>query len=231
VIAHGTRAINIDGCRIGSDARPVMVRTATVIAATSMAGTSTGGTGNGEMTQLGRWPANVVLSHSDDCGETCADGCAVAMLDEQSAPRMHSAGAARAPGMKVAAPSYVASSYQFPPSRNMRRFGDKGGASRFFYVAKGSPSEKSAGLDGRNDHPAVKSIALMRWLIRLITPRGGQVLDPFAGSGTTMIAARLEGASVIGIEQDRGHADKAVRRLLYWCADCPDRVSAEVSLQ
>lgn len=53
----------------------------------------------------------------------------------------------------------------------------------------------------RNIHPTLKSIALMRWLVRLITPPGGIVLDPFAGSGTTGIAALLEGARFVGVEQ------------------------------
>lgn len=112
------------------------------------------------------------------------------------------------------------------------RQGDTGGASRFFYVAKGSRTEKDAGLDhltpksggeatgrsddaagvgnpragagrtggARNFHPTVKSIALMRWLVRLVTPPGGVVLDPFAGSGTTGVAALAEGCSFVGVE-------------------------------
>jgi site-specific DNA-methyltransferase (adenine-specific) len=127
----------------------------------------------------GRWPANVLL-----------DETAAAMLDAQ-AP-----------------------------------------ASRFFYVAKASRSEREAGLDHlpahkptevtgrkegsagqsnpragmtgaeprRNTHPTVKPIALMRYLVRLITPPGGIVLDPFAGSGTTLVAAVLEGHRAVGCE-------------------------------
>jgi site-specific DNA-methyltransferase (adenine-specific) len=95
----------------------------------------------------------------------------------------------------------------------------------FRYVAKPSKRERNAGLDGlpevqanpygagregvgktghygprRNTHPTVKPVALMRWLVRLVTAPGGTVLDPFAGSGTTLVAATLEGFDAIGIE-------------------------------
>jgi DNA modification methylase len=75
------------------------------------------------------------------------------------------------------------------------------GASRFFYVAKASRSERNFGL-GRNIHPTVKPVDLMRYLIRLVTPKGGTVLDPFMGSGTTAVAAIQEGANWIGCERE-----------------------------
>jgi site-specific DNA-methyltransferase (adenine-specific) len=97
---------------------------------------------------------------------------------------------------------------------------DTGGASRFFpvfrYVAKPSTAEKSAGLHGRNEHATVKSIELMRWLVRLITPRGGLVLDCFMGSGTTGIAAVLEGARFVGIEQRPAMVEVARQRIAHW---------------
>src|SRR5699024_10564833 len=67
---------------------------------------------------------------------------------------------------------------------------DEGGASRFFYTAK-APKRERPNVDGIQ-HPTVKPLAIMRWLIRLITPPGGTVLDPFAGSGTTIEAALIE---------------------------------------
>lgn len=82
-------------------------------------------------------------------------------------------------------------------------------ASRFFYCAKPSASERGRG----NNHATVKPVDLMRYLIRLVTPPGGLVLDPFAGSGTTGIAAVCEGVSFIGIELDAGHADLARKRI------------------
>lgn len=82
--------------------------------------------------------------------------------------------------------------------------GDLGGASRFFYVAKAPKSERPVVVDEitgeRTAHPTVKPLALMRWLVRLVTPEGGVVLDPFAGSGTTLEAAHLEGFEAIGVE-------------------------------
>jgi len=81
-------------------------------------------------------------------------------------------------------------------------------ASRYFYAAKTPKREKEAGLDAlperpggvRNHHPTVKSQALMRWLVRLITPPGGIVLDPYAGTGSTAVAALAEGFRFLGCE-------------------------------
>jgi hypothetical protein len=66
VLEHGTGALNIEGCRVGTEARPVMVRTKTVVAASSMSGTSTGATQSGELTTAGRWPANLIHDGSDE---------------------------------------------------------------------------------------------------------------------------------------------------------------------
>jgi hypothetical protein len=133
--------------------------------------------------------------------------------------------------------------------------GDKGGASRFFYVAKASSAERNAGLDAfeereardtygdglqgprphtapdyewqrrgaRNSHPTVKPVQLMRWLCRLVTPPGGLILDPFAGSGTTGAAAVLEGFRFVGIERDAEYARIAEARIGWW-AEHPEGV-------
>lgn len=76
-------------------------------------------------------------------------------------------------------------------------FGDGGSAARFFYCAKASKKEREG-----SKHPTVKPLALMRWLVRLITPPDGLILDPFAGTGTTGEAAHLEGFSSILIERE-----------------------------
>ena len=76
-------------------------------------------------------------------------------------------------------------------------------------VAKASTKERSAGLPDRNSHPTVKSIALMRHLIRLIAAPGSLILDPFTGSGSTAVAALQEGCRFVGIEQDLQHAETA----------------------
>ena len=77
------------------------------------------------------------------------------------------------------------------------------GASRFFYTAK-APKRERPNVDGIQ-HPTVKPLAIMRWLIRLVTPPGGTVLDPFAGSGTTIEAALIEGFTPVGIEMETGY--------------------------
>jgi site-specific DNA-methyltransferase (adenine-specific) len=87
-------------------------------------------------------------------------------------------------------------------------FNDTGGASRFFYCAKASAKERAG-----NDWPTVKPLALMRWLCRLITPPGGRILDPFHGSGSTLLAARDEGFDVVGIDKDEHAREIAMRRL------------------
>lgn len=102
-------------------------------------------------------------------------------------------------------------------------YGDSGSASRFFpqfcwqesdfapylYCAKASRSERA----DFNNHPTVKPLQLMKWLCRLCCPPGGTILDPFAGSGTTLLAAEAEGFSAIGIESDPAYHAIALRRL------------------
>tara|TARA_R100001463_G_scaffold11549_1_gene32269 strand:- start:4505 stop:5566 length:1062 start_codon:yes stop_codon:yes gene_type:complete len=91
---------------------------------------------------------------------------------------------------------------------------------RFFYCAKASRQEREQGLDGHgsrvNIHPTVKPIDLMRYLCRLITPRNGIILDPFLGSGSTGIAAGLEGFDFVGIEREEEYFEIAKTRIEHW---------------
>jgi site-specific DNA-methyltransferase (adenine-specific) len=131
------------------------------------------------------WPANVALSHSPDCPAE--------MIDAGSS-----------------------------------------GPSRLFYCAKASRAEREAGCEelprrpvalysGKrtsprmvgNLHPTIKPASLMRWLLRLATPPGGTVLDPFTGSGSTGIAAILEGRQFLGIEREAQYVDIACARLTH----------------
>ena len=131
------------------------------------------------------------------------------LLDEQGEERgAHSAGAARVyeTDRETEGATAILSGTSV---RKQARKGDSGGVSRFFYVAKASTKERSAGLLGRNNHPTVKSIALMRHLIRLIAAPGSLVLDPFTGSGSTAVAALQEGCRFAGIERDPQHAETA----------------------
>ena len=139
----------------------------------------------------GRWPANVVLDEDQ-----------AAELDRQS-------GVSKSPaGSTAYTRSTTGDKYNDPYLKGSRvefsNYGDTGGASRFFYVAK-APKKERPVVDGVA-HPTVKPLSLMRWLVRLITPPRGVLLDPFAGSGTTLEAAMLEGFESIGIERDPSYA-------------------------
>jgi site-specific DNA-methyltransferase (adenine-specific) len=179
VLEHGTGGINVDGCRIGDEV-------------VGWGGAPGGGnTWNEHNTGLcnpgaprpvvGRHPPNVLLGHA--CEGECDDDCPIRIMGEQSGIRPGmSGGGAHAPG-------YAGGLFGSIDCSHTAR-GDTGTAARFFpnfrYQAKASKRDRGPG----NTHPTVKPLELMRWLCRLITPPGGTVLDPFAGSGTTLLAAR-----------------------------------------
>jgi site-specific DNA-methyltransferase (adenine-specific) len=153
--------------------------------------------------QRGRWPANLVLSHGASCtDEQCEADCPIGLLGDHH---------------------------------------------RFFYCAKTPRREREAGCEElprrvvqtfkigahnekmcaanpvANVHPTVKPIELMRWLVRLVTPSGGLVLDPFAGSGSTGAAAVLEGARFIGIEREAAYVPIARARITHWARSAKPR--------
>lgn len=178
VQTHGTGALNINACRIA--------------AADSFGGGAKATSGfvngyeRGEGWQagsaLGRWPANVAL-----------DETAASILDEQSGASTSRIGAPR---------SSATPGDGWGMTRTGAEYDDTGGASRFFYTAKASRQDRNAGGLADNTHPTVKPTDLMRWLIRLVTPPGGVILDPFAGSGSTGLAARAENVRCILIERE-----------------------------
>ena len=155
--------INIDGCRIGSE----LVENGRAGRKTKAGGIMEAGMKPvGFESKTGRFPANLVLSHSEHCTHEdvtdrglfdqemttikqqwhCVDSCAVKMLDEQSlASGMHGAGKARK--WKSERPDTATVRFAAPGERELNRLGDSGGASRFFYCAKVSPGERNAGLD------------------------------------------------------------------------------------
>lgn len=164
----------------------------------------------------------------------CTEGCAVAELDGQSGNRDSRIFSHRGLNNKV----YSQSNKQITP----QGYTDSGGASRFFYCAKPSRSEKNEGLDGMpevemdigderpsgnswerrgrqaslpraNHHPTVKSIALMTYLARMITPQKGIVLDPFAGSGTTLVICEKLGFTCYASEMNPEYCDIILARL------------------
>ena len=161
-------------------------------------------------TTLGRWPSNVVLSHAETCGDECDAACPVAALDAQSGLTRSSPHARQSEGTQ----GYGASGRPFVSAGH----DNEGGASRFFPVFHpfgyfGKAKSKSQRGGQENKHPTVKNIDLMRWLVRLITPPGGLVVDAFAGSGTTGVAALLEGCRFAAAEADADSYETARARL------------------
>jgi len=186
VLKHGTGGLNIDAGRVGTETRynaPAANKPGGNSYDMSADGMPEDAEGN---TVNGRFPSNVIL-----------DEDAAQVLDEQTKGVLHSAGKGRT---KSIISEYNASSYHAPITRQCNRFEDfdNVGASRFFYVAKASKSDRGDG----NVHPTVKPIKLMEYLIKLITQPNGVVLDPFMGSGSTGVAAKKLGFRFIGMEKE-----------------------------
>lgn len=203
VLRHGTGALNIDACRIGfaseADEREAKDKNRHADFGTESGGNEVYGdfsmVPRSNYDPPGRWPANVVL-----------DEAQAAELDRQSGDRPAGAyPAQRGAGVDTA---FGAGR---PSEGGPRSMGDTGGASRFFYVAK-APTAERPREDGIA-HPTVKPLDLMRWLVRLVTPPGGVVLEPFAGSGTTAEACVIEGFRCIAIEREPDYLPLIVQRL------------------
>jgi site-specific DNA-methyltransferase (adenine-specific) len=198
VLKWGTGALNIDGCRIGDSKNvPASVSRAR---GNSLSGSVDGslrkqtGDEGGFDPNLGRWPANLCHDGSDEV---------VAGFPETDAPgRFPSkAGDFGKRGVYGKAAGI---------EQTERLVDDgSGSAARFFYCAKAATEERGEG----NNHPTVKPVALMRWLTRLITPKGGLVLDPFMGSGSTALACDAEQFDFIGCELSADYAEIARKRI------------------
>ena len=150
----------------------------------------------------GYWPAHLALSHASGCTDgRCTGDCPAGLLD------------AAHPSLRP---------------------------SRMFFCAKASKRERETGCNElplrsdqlysrpaprlrRNIHPTIKPLALMRWLVALVTPPGGVVLDPFTGSGSTGIATLLEDRTFLGIEREAAYVDIACARLTHWAATAAQR--------
>ena len=189
VLTHGVGGINIDGCRVETTDNFDNVKDRT-----DMTGKLTihheGGNLEAlhKLKTLGRFPANFIHDGSDEVLELFPDSKAGEPRDDRGT------GGIWSESMGVpCGPQY----------------GDKGSAARFFYCAKANKKDRNEGA--ANNHPTVKPTNLMRYLVRLITPPNGTVLDPFTGSGSTGKAAVLEGFNFIGIEQSAEYVqiDKA----------------------
>lgn len=226
---HGTGALNVDACRVESDESTRRVNSGVARDPEQWRTGNSGAFTSGSDT--GRWPANVLLDEE-----------AASALDEMTGELVSGANPTRrgsdkfrdtygefkgqeecdaARGLDVGGASrfyYVAK-----PSRAERDTGCYGLEPRSGGEAT-DRKDGSAGLQNpragagrtggaRNIHPTVKPVELMRWLVRLVTPPDGVVLDPFTGSGTTGMACRYEGRGFIGIEREAEYVDIAERRI------------------
>lgn len=185
----GVAGLHIDGARIGSEST---VRNQN--AGPTWSGEYKGGERlNGS--ESGRWPANVAF-----------DEAAAAMLDEQSGERP----GAVSNGSKTQRGLAGTDTFKIRERPQIPGRADTGGASRFFYTAKASKSDRGYG----NDHPTVKPVALLKYLCKLTeTPTGGEILDPFGGSMTTLVAAREAGRRCVGIDIEESHCLIGRKRL------------------
>jgi DNA modification methylase len=194
VLKWGTGAINIDGCRVEIDENDVNRRDNA-----SIANPLDGSSYNLKKTQRvptlqqGRFPANVITDGSDEV---------VAAF-----PVTGGGGTPRAKTPVDGSHWNVGGDRSSIPGG--ATYCDFGSAARFFYQAKANKKDRA-----NSKHPTVKPIALMRYLARLITPPGGTILDPFAGSGTTGEAAYLEGFSCYLIEREQEYLDDIAARFL-----------------
>ena len=215
VIKWGVGGLNIDGCRIpsGGDYRK---KCESAVGLDSSRTKSVYGKWKGKRTNsfnsLGRMPSNVVLSHHEKCKENkCHKDCPIQELDRQS-------GVTKSQGIinrwKDGAKPFGGGAGHEYETYNVRT-PDVGGASRFFYHPK-APQKERVVNGVRLDHPTIKPIGLLRWLVRLVTPPGGVVLDPFMGTGTTIIAAHKEGFQSVGMELEKEHYQDAIKKIKYW---------------
>ena len=222
VMTWGTGAINIDGCRVKRDDGDDSVagsRTATFGTQETVSGGN--GSGGWEQNDIGRFPANFIHDGSDEVLQLFPNSKAGKPQEKRGTGGIWGKG----DGHSIpVGPSY----------------GDDGSAARFFYCAKASTTERNKGLEDfpdrrqdeddyeragttnprnrsqkvrKNHHPTVKPVNLMRYLVRLVTPPNGTVLDPFLGSGTTAVAATLEGFQWVGCEMNAEYSEIILARV------------------
>lgn len=209
-LTHGVGALNIEVCRVATadevDEAGYRAKCASVVGLDSNRTGDAYGEWTGQRTDSasaeGRWPTNVLL---DDTAATALDQQSGTLTSGLLSPHHD---AKPSTNNSMSGPNMA--------GRIKGTFGgDTVGASRFFptfrYQAK-APTRERPKVDGVA-HPTVKPLALMQWLVRLVTPPGGVVLDPFAGSGTTLQAARDEGMQAIGIEREAAYLPLIAQRL------------------
>lgn len=194
VLNYGTGAINIDGCRVPTEDNLNGGAYSSPHDEKRTDGYRFQAGGGGTYLQpTGRYPANLIHDGSDEV---------LALFPERNCGT---------PGVinHTKNGRHIYSKYPNETSIISVAHGGSGSAARFFYCAKASRKERGEG----NTHPTVKPLALMRYLVRLVTRKGGLVLDPFMGSGTTGIAAKLEGMRFFGCEKEPDYFEIAKRRV------------------
>lgn len=192
VLQHGTGALNIDGCRVEADDKTPAPVGEFVGSKIGPAGHS--GARDGASDHLGRWPANICHDGSEEV---------VAAFPDSDGQQGLTSGREPSDATKDIYGKFKRVAGQ-PPRL------DSGSAARFFYSAKADAEDR---LGSR--HPTVKPVDLMAYLCRLVTPPGGTVLDPFAGSGTTGMACMREGFDCILIEREAAYIADIKRRLAH----------------
>jgi site-specific DNA-methyltransferase (adenine-specific) len=193
----------------------------------------------------GRWPANLVHDGSPEVLDTFPEASGAKADVSPDAPSPKTSGIYNKMNREGEASKNRRYSDKggtsFTLTPGARRF-DTGSAARFFYCAKADRTDRNEGLDGlekkplfwssgtkspgtfqaegtdkssENNHPTVKPVDLMRWLVRLVTPPAGQVLDPFMGSGSTGKACAMEGFDFVGMELSPEYAKIAEGRIIH----------------
>lgn len=207
VLAHGVGALNIDGCRVAADgetfgrqvsfgpdlhegwSRPWQKDPEALAAFRER---KQGAIAKAE--SIGRWPANLTHDGSPDVLAAFPDGGGHDSRQGLNGSRPGGFGNVGAP---------AGSSEPCGPL-----YADSGSAARFFYRAKADASDRLG-----FKHPTIKPVDLMQWLVRLVTPKGGMVLDLFAGTGTTGEAAWREGMNATLIEREPDYCADIGRRM------------------
>lgn len=198
VLKYGTGALNIDGCRVSvANNDNIFVKNPHTKGGFGHAKASVYGKSVGADSYnpaQGRFPANFIHDGSDEVTSLfpySKDGVAVSRNKKQGQDS----------GNKVYGKRNV----------NLKdvSYGGAGSAARFFYVAKANKKDRDEG----NNHPTVKPTDLMRYLVRLVTRKGGICLDPFMGSGSTGKACVSEGMIFYGMEKEKESFVTSVRRI------------------
>jgi DNA modification methylase len=197
------RMLAIDECRIG-----IAEGDAAIGGAPGVSGFASGYDGTQSVNTVGRWPANIVLT------DPIFDGGIEGVVGGGEAGGGFGV-RGRGGDVYGGGDGYTTN---MPETGQTVGFGDSGTYSRFFLIPKAARSDREPVLGGlpqprANVHPTVKPTDLMRHLVRLVTPTGGTVLDPFLGSGTTALAAEMEGFDWIGIEREAEYVAIAEARL------------------